>query len=93
MNFSKVEVKFVCFQSHSDGNVKILLFGDCVKKFWKLQIGTAIALVAPPFADSNDKQGNMFFLSISIFAILVQSLWFSHIQCTNTYCIIKHDVQ
>ncbi|VDO13643.1 unnamed protein product [Brugia timori] len=27
-----------------DTNVKILVFGDCVKKFWKLQLGSVIAL-------------------------------------------------
>ncbi|EFO21300.2 hypothetical protein LOAG_07186 [Loa loa] len=39
-----------------DTNVKILVFGDCIKKFWKLQLGSVIALVAPPFADGDDKQ-------------------------------------
>ncbi|VIO99136.1 conserved hypothetical protein [Brugia malayi] len=39
-----------------DTNVKILVFGDCVKKFWKLQLGSVIALVTPSFADGDDKQ-------------------------------------
>ncbi|VDM12884.1 unnamed protein product, partial [Wuchereria bancrofti] len=39
-----------------DANVKILVFGDCVKKFWKLQLGSVIALVTPSFADGDDKQ-------------------------------------
>ncbi|CAG9537697.1 unnamed protein product [Cercopithifilaria johnstoni] len=39
-----------------DTNVKILVFGDCIKKFWKLQLGTVIALVAPLFADGDNKQ-------------------------------------
>uniref|UniRef100_A0A0R3RPJ6 Protein MCM10 homolog n=1 Tax=Elaeophora elaphi TaxID=1147741 RepID=A0A0R3RPJ6_9BILA len=40
-------------------NVKILVFGDCIKKFWKLQLGSVIALVTPPFADGDDKQITM----------------------------------
>ncbi|VDK68293.1 unnamed protein product [Litomosoides sigmodontis] len=39
-----------------DTNVKILVFGDCIKKFWKLQLGSVIALVTPPFASGDDKQ-------------------------------------
>ncbi|EJW78414.1 hypothetical protein WUBG_10676 [Wuchereria bancrofti] len=41
-----------------DANVKILVFGDCVKKFWKLQLGSVIALVTPSFADGDDKQSS-----------------------------------
>ncbi|MCP9264505.1 hypothetical protein DINM_022606 [Dirofilaria immitis] len=39
-----------------NGNVKILVFGDCIKKFWKLQPGSVIALVTPSFVDGDDKQ-------------------------------------
>ncbi|VDK62882.1 unnamed protein product [Onchocerca ochengi] len=39
-----------------NGNIKILVFGDCIKKFWKLQPGSVIALVTPPFADGDDKR-------------------------------------
>lgn len=39
-----------------DQTVKILVFGDCVKKFWKLQLGYVLALVAPPYADGDDRQ-------------------------------------
>ncbi|VDP16962.1 unnamed protein product [Onchocerca flexuosa] len=39
-----------------NGNIRILVFGDCIKKFWKLQPGNVIALVTPPFADGDDKR-------------------------------------
>uniref|UniRef100_A0A0N5AZ78 Protein MCM10 homolog n=1 Tax=Syphacia muris TaxID=451379 RepID=A0A0N5AZ78_9BILA len=36
-------------QSHP---IKVLMFGDCVKEYWKVQVSTAIALLSPSFCAS-----------------------------------------
>ncbi|VDN07619.1 unnamed protein product [Thelazia callipaeda] len=48
--------------------IKILVFGDCIKKFWKLQLGSVIALITPPFAESNNKQARKFTANRGSFA-------------------------
>ncbi|VDM39504.1 unnamed protein product [Toxocara canis] len=37
--------------------VKVLLFGECLKEHWKVQVGTAIALVSPAFMESDRQSG------------------------------------
>ncbi|KAH7727539.1 protein MCM10 [Aphelenchoides avenae] len=36
---------------------KVLLFGDCLKQHWKLQVGMVIAVSHAQFGDSNDNKG------------------------------------
>lgn len=64
MKFPKIEIKF---QNSPDTNVKILVFGDCIKKFWKVQLGSVIALVTPLFADGDDKQSKIKFFIFQFF--------------------------
>lgn len=68
MKFPKTKIKSR-FQNSLDANVKILVFGDCIKKFWKLQLGSVIALVTPPFASGDDKQSKIVFSFRFLFVI------------------------
>uniref|UniRef100_A0A7E4VS25 Protein MCM10 homolog n=1 Tax=Panagrellus redivivus TaxID=6233 RepID=A0A7E4VS25_PANRE len=38
-----------------DTPVKVLLFGECVKVHWKLQVSSVVALTKPQFGESDDK--------------------------------------
>lgn len=68
MKSPNMKTKF-CFQNSVNTNVKILVFGDCIKKFWKLQLGSVIALVTPPFADGDDKQSEITVFSFQSFFV------------------------
>lgn len=48
-------------QNCQDKPVKVLLFGDACKDYWKLQAGVVIALISPQFAEqqnSSQSKGN-----------------------------------
>lgn len=43
------------FEDCQQQPVKLLLFGECLKEHWKVQIGTAIALTSPTFMDGDSQ--------------------------------------
>lgn len=45
--------------------VKLLLFGECLKEHWKVQIGTAIALTSPTFMDGDSQNKGFITLKVT----------------------------
>uniref|UniRef100_A0AC35UH36 Protein MCM10 homolog n=1 Tax=Rhabditophanes sp. KR3021 TaxID=114890 RepID=A0AC35UH36_9BILA len=46
------------FENVQDTTIKALLFGDCVKSHWKMQVGSVVVLVNPKIGDQDKKDSS-----------------------------------